>query len=478
MKPVADSLALEGTLVDGRYLVECAVGRGGFGIVYRARHLRFEAPVALKILKPEHTTRRGDRDDVVARFNAEGRLLFELGRQHPGFVQVLEAGSIEMRGSIAPYLVLEWLEGCSLSDALRTRQKLKAEPFSLLEAIEFVDDAADALAFAHASAVVHRDIKPSNVWLGPTGSKLLDLGIAKVISDAVSPDERHQDSAFGRTPFTPAYAAPEQWDRRFGATGPHTDVYSLALVLVELLAGRRALDGENSSQLMAACLNLRFRPTPRSLGVEVSEDTEATFARALTIDPRLRYPDAGSFWNALRAEVGLPPALARRSIPVGLPKLEFTSGGPVTVTVNATGEPTADASQPVASARPRVDRRYALAAGALVAVLGAGVALAWGPAQRGATANAPASFREAAHGSSGDSPERGRVASGPAQGVPAAPAQSPSAPRASAPGSARVPASSSRPAAPPSAAVPAPARASASGELERLLLHRDLSRRY
>jgi serine/threonine-protein kinase len=332
--------------------------------------------------------------------------------------------------------------------------------------------------------VVHRDIKPSNVWLGPTGSKLLDLGIAKVISDAVSPEERHQDSAFGRTPFTPAYAAPEQWDRRFGATGPHTDVYSLALVLMELLAGRRALDGENSSQLMAACLNLRFRPTPRSLGVEVSDETEATFTRALTIDPRLRYPDAGSFWNALRAEVGLPPALARRSIPVGLPKLEFTSGGPVTVTVNATGEPTADASQPVASARPRVDRRYALAAGALlgvlgVGVLGAGVALAWGPAQRGAAASGPASLREAAHGSSGDSAERGRgVAAAPAQGVAAAPAISPSAPRASAPGSASVPASSSRPAAPPTAAVPAPPSASASGELERLLLHRDLSRRY
>jgi serine/threonine-protein kinase len=475
MKPVADSLALEGTLVDGRYLVECAVGRGGFGVVYRARHLRFEAPVALKILKPEHTTRRGDRDDVVARFNAEGRLLFELGRQHPGFVQVLEAGSIEMRGSIAPYLVLEWLEGCSLSDALRTRQKLKAEPFSLLEAIEFVDDAADALAFAHASAVVHRDIKPSNVWLGPTGSKLLDLGIAKVISDVVSPEERHQDSAFGRTPFTPAYAAPEQWDRRFGATGPHTDVYSLALVLVELLAGRRALDGENSSQLMAACLNLRFRPTPRSLGVEVSEDTEATFARALTIDPRLRYPDAGSFWNALRAEAGLPPALARRSLPVGLPKLEFTSGGPVTVTVNATGEPTADASQPVASARPRADRRYPLAAGALVGVLGAGVALAWGSAQRGATASGPASLREAAHGPSGDSAQRAQAVAA-APGVAAAPATSPSAPRASALGSARVPASSSRPAAPPSA--PASPRGSASGELERLLLHRDLSRRY
>ncbi|HEX3345722.1 MAG TPA: hypothetical protein VHS09_14160, partial [Polyangiaceae bacterium] len=113
--------------------------------------------------------------------------------------------------------------------------------------------------------------------------------------------------------FTPLYGAPEQFARKYGATGPWTDVFAFALVLVEVMTGRPALDGADTTQLFVSSMRLDRRPTPRAAGLEVTDAVELVFARALAVDPKARFPSVGAFWPALVAEtahVPVPAALA------------------------------------------------------------------------------------------------------------------------------------------------------------------------
>src|SRR3982751_4565027 len=107
----ADHLHLSGSVIDGRYLVERLVGSGGFGLVYRATHLHFASPVAIKVLRIPPLCGREERERFVARFSEEGRLAFNLGARHPGIVRIHEAGMVETRGGeLTPYLAMEWLD--------------------------------------------------------------------------------------------------------------------------------------------------------------------------------------------------------------------------------------------------------------------------------------------------------------------------------------------------------------------------------
>ncbi|HTQ07403.1 MAG TPA: serine/threonine-protein kinase, partial [Polyangiaceae bacterium] len=238
----SDPFGLVGTIVDGRYRVERSAGQGGFGVVYRAYHLAFESPIALKVLKlPEHWQPE-QRARRIASFQREGRMLFELSRLHPAIVRAFETGVILGRdGAAAPYLALEWLDGVSLDQALRHRRSSGLPPLTLPEVLRLLHGPAAGLALAHARGIVHRDIKPANLFvLSPASArevKILDFGIAKLVDSGASTTAQLALTSGATASFTPMYAAPEQWLERLGATGAWTDVHALALVCTELLTG-------------------------------------------------------------------------------------------------------------------------------------------------------------------------------------------------------------------------------------------------
>jgi serine/threonine-protein kinase len=307
--PKQDPFSLCGTTIDGKYRVLSVVGEGGFGVVYRGVHEGFNAPIAVKCLKlPPHFDREA-QEELVQKLREEGRLMLRLSQRTPGIVQALDVGSVTApTGARVPYLILEWLEGRTLGDELRARRSRGKLGMSVAEAVALLRPAAQALAVAHAEKIAHRDIKPENLFLVDSGGerqsqpqtlKVLDFGIAKVLGDAPSPAE----VSTGASPstFTPAYGAPEQFDKRRGASGPWTDVFALALVFVELVAGRRALAGDEILDLYRASTDPAVRPTLRSLGVETSDAVERVLERALHVEARVRYSSAGEFWEALAA---------------------------------------------------------------------------------------------------------------------------------------------------------------------------------
>jgi serine/threonine-protein kinase len=307
MDETLDLFGWVGATVDGKYRVDAVVGQGGFGIVYRAHHLGFDQTVALKCLKLPQTLMGAERDRFRETFLAEGRLLHQLSRADAGIVQALDLGAaVSPNKRWTPYLVLEWLEGRPLDRDFAERRASGAGGRSINEAIGLLTSAARALAVAHAQGVAHRDIKPANLFLadvaGRTVVKVLDFGIAKVMSESESVTRAFEETGASPGAFTARYGAPEQFSRRFGATGPWTDVFALALVFVEAVINKPALDGRDATQLFVAAADADRRPTLRTLGHEdVSDAVEAVLARALAVDPRARYATAGEFWDALES---------------------------------------------------------------------------------------------------------------------------------------------------------------------------------
>ncbi len=304
----ADTFGLLGTLLDTRYRIDKVVGEGGFGIVYRAQQTSFDEPVAVKVLKLPHHLTAEQRTAVIATFRAEGKHLRKLSAEHPSFVRALDTGVFESRGGVlAPYLVLEWLEGEPLETNLTRRRESGLSGRSLGETLALLEPIASALSLAHESKVVHRDIKPANIFLVRTArgitAKLLDFGLAKVMTETGTDALRAptQGSIAG---LTPQYAAPEQWNNRFGATGPWTDVYAFALVLLELMTDRAPLDGDDAAQLMGATLDTGDRPTPRRRGVDVPESVERVFERAVALHGKDRFRGMGELWRALQKAAG------------------------------------------------------------------------------------------------------------------------------------------------------------------------------
>lgn len=299
--PEPDELGLLGSLLDGRYLLEAVAGSGGYGVVYRSRHVRFDSSVAIKVFTRARVALTSDgspRGDAPQ----EGRLLFKLAAQHPSFVRVLETGQIAREGKPPLlYLAMEWLDGFTLKDFLAARER-SALRLSSHQTFDLFDDLVRALEIAHVQRVAHRDLKPANILLSRQEDrllpKLLDFGIAKV---GCQDPEQLENTSTCHSPYTPAYAAPEQWNRDLGATGPWTDVYSLALVMTEVLAGRAWHRGTLPEHLRRMVMAPRQRPTPGALGVELDARIDAVFARALAVDPRCRPRTAGAFWEELMA---------------------------------------------------------------------------------------------------------------------------------------------------------------------------------
>lgn len=304
-----DPFDLCGVTVDDKYRITSLVGSGGFGVVYRGVHTGFDEPIAVKCLKVSEELDQAQRDTLLARLQEEGRVLHRLSKLTSGIVQALDVGAVTTpNDKWVPYLVLEWLDGETLGQYLKRRRQEREPALSLEHALELLEPAARALAVAHKQKVAHRDVKPENLYLtevsGQRTLKVLDFGIAKVLTQhgtftAAPAATQKQASA-----FTPSYGAPEQFNKKRGATGPWTDVFALALIVVEAVSGERALDGDDATQLYIASADPASRPTLRHHGVQTSDAVEKVLARALAVDPGDRYQDAALFWDSLREAAG------------------------------------------------------------------------------------------------------------------------------------------------------------------------------
>jgi serine/threonine-protein kinase len=267
-----------GTLVAGKYLVEGVIGAGGLGVVVRARHIQLEQPVAIKYLKRVDVS----RPDVVERFVREARLAAKIKNEHA--VKVFDVDTLD---SGVPYIVMELLEGRDLESVLRDGA------LSLHDAIDYVLQASQALAEAHAIGIVHRDVKPANLFLAerPGGAsivKVLDFGISKIASTSGEGGHREKfvtlvDERLG----TPVYMSPEQLEAAKDIDA-RADIWALGVVLFELVTGAVPFGGDDLTQLFVAIL--QHPPIPlRAVLADAPPALEAIIARCLEKDRERRY---------------------------------------------------------------------------------------------------------------------------------------------------------------------------------------------
>ncbi len=312
-----DVFGIVGTVLAGAYKIETVVAEGGFGVVYRAYHGGFRAPVAVKCLKVPQQLSSEQEAHFLEQFRAEAELLFRLSASIPTVVRPLHVDAVTLAdGRFVPFMALEWLEGETLDAIAQRRRAEGLPPLPLKKLVRMLTPVARALEKAHnfqgmsgPVCIVHRDLKPENIFVanfaGEEVLKILDFGIGKAKSVASQVVGRASQGESTFTSFTPAYGAPEQWvPKRFGQTGPWTDVWGLALTLVEIMAGRTIIDGDQAG-MMGTTLDPERRPTPRNEGLDVSDEVERVFARALALDPRERQADAGVFWSELTNALGM-----------------------------------------------------------------------------------------------------------------------------------------------------------------------------
>ena len=254
-------------------ILEC-LGRGGMGVVYKVRQKSLDRFVALKLLAPE---RVGD-PQFAERFTREAKALAALN--HPNIVTIYDFGQA---GGFY-YLLMEFVDGVNL------RQAMKTARFTPEQALAIVPPVCEALQYAHEHGIVHRDIKPENLLLDKTGRVMIaDFGVAKMLN-AESPDAGFVDS---QPAGTPQYMAPEQKDRH--RTDHRADIYSLGVVLYELLTGELPAD--------------KLQPPSRKVQIDVRLDE--IVLRALEAKPELRYQTAGEFRTQVETVVSTPGASGR-----------------------------------------------------------------------------------------------------------------------------------------------------------------------
>jgi serine/threonine-protein kinase len=312
-----DVFGIVGSLQAAVFRVERVVAEGGFGVVYRAHHEGFKAPVALKCLKIPGSFTLAQRQAFLQKFQEEGEVLFRLSALIPSVVRPLHVGTLEAPGHpFVPFIALEWLDGDSLEALVERRRLAGKPPLDLVRVARMMGPVARGLECAHrfpgaggaTLSILHRDLKPENLLLarqhGQDALKILDFGIGKVRSAATQIVGRVSAEQGDLAAFTPAYGAPEQWlPKRFGQTGPWTDVWGFALCAVYALTAKAPLEGD-AAAVMGACIDAQRRPTPGAFGVVLPERAEAAFRKALAVDPAERFHDIGEFWDEIEAAAG------------------------------------------------------------------------------------------------------------------------------------------------------------------------------
>jgi len=268
-------------LLRDRYVIERELGRGGMAVVFLARDIRHDRPVAIKVFRSDIGDAPG-----AERFQREIRLLARL--QHPHILPLYDSGTT----GETSYFVSPYVEGETLRARLKREHQLPIE-----EAVRLAVEVADALDFAHAREIIHRDIKPENILLHDGHAVVADFGIAR----AMRRSSGEWTTAAGMTVGSPAYMSPEQasGDREIDG---RADVYSLACVLYEMLASEPPFTARVAHMIIAAKLSSVPRPI-RELRREVPPALEAAIAKALARAPADRFASARAFGAALAASV-------------------------------------------------------------------------------------------------------------------------------------------------------------------------------
>lgn len=281
MGAIARTLPELGTVLAGKYAIIRRIGEGGMGVVYEAEHLRLKQRVAIKMLLPEVM----ELPDVVSRFEREARAAGQL--RSTNTARILDVESSEHG---VPYMVMEFLDGHDLSTEIEQRG-----PLPVGEAVEYVLQACNAMREAHQHGIVHRDLKPSNLFLtsveGHPVVKVLDFGISKL-------ENEHEARVTGTqtTVGTPLYMSPEQI-RSAKYVDSRTDIWSLGIIMFELLTGKTPFEGSTTAAAVAICVDAL--PSLRGCRPDVPPELDAVVMRALAKDRDARFPDIEAFATAL-----------------------------------------------------------------------------------------------------------------------------------------------------------------------------------
>jgi tetratricopeptide (TPR) repeat protein len=268
---VADPFAqrLDGQTVSG-YEILGEIGRGGMGVVYKARHRALKRLVALKMILAGPYA----GPDQLTRFRTEAEAAARV--QHPHLVQIYEVGEQEGR----PYLALEFVAGSSLE------QMLNGTPMPARQAAQLVETLARAIDAAHQAGIIHRDLKPANILIAADGSpKITDFGLAKRLDGSAG------ETASGTIIGTPSYMAPEQARGQSKHIGPAADVYALGAILYELLTGRPPFKAASAVDTLNQVIDEEPVP-PRQLQSKTPRDLETICLKCLQKEPCKRYPRA------------------------------------------------------------------------------------------------------------------------------------------------------------------------------------------
>ena len=274
-----------GRTLDEKYSVEERLGAGGMGAVYRARHLLMDRPVAIKVLHQ----RLIEDEAARTRFQIEARAAVLL--QHSNAVSVTDFGQTS-EGCV--YIVMELLEGRTLREIVS-----REAPIETARAVSIMLQVSDAVAAAHEAGIIHRDLKPSNILVTqsadqPAVVKVLDFGIAKLASDKLDDDTAlaHRETIIG----TPRYMAPEQ-SNGFELT-PAADVYSLGVILYEMMTGMAPFTGSTPTEIAQKHANDQPH-SPREIVAAIPEEVERVVLHALEKSPSDRPANAAEFRREL-----------------------------------------------------------------------------------------------------------------------------------------------------------------------------------
>ena len=320
-----------GQTLDGRYRIDSVLGRGGMGVVYRATHIRLDAPCAVKILHSDLVSNQS----AIERFRREARAAGRI--QHPNAIQVTDFGVVNDN---VVYLVMELVTGPTLRDIIKS-----SGPLEIDRAAVIFTQVCAAVQAAHDSGVIHRDLKPDNIVLqrmtGGERVKVLDFGIAKLREKSLPPDSQplEPDSGSfegtlteaGMLIGTPQYMSPEQCRAR--KLEPQSDIYSLGVVLFEMLSGELPFTGETPMEVVLKQIK-QAPPRVREIRPEIPPSIDEVVARALAKDPKERFASAAEFARELDLAKG---SAERYFVESKLPTLSGTDAEPRVTVVQPSG---------------------------------------------------------------------------------------------------------------------------------------------
>ena len=383
---------LASELLEGRYKLEEVIGKGGVGVVMRARQVSVDRPVAIKMLHAQHQ----DNQEALARFELEARALGRL--THPGCLTLFDFGYSEQLSSY--FMVTEFVTGETLEHHLKT-QSLPVSQY-----LDAVADTCMALAHSHGHGILHRDLKPSNIMLlsdGPVGVKVLDFGLARLYEETLGAQRL---SMTGHVYGTPAYMSPEQCRGESEIT-PATDVYSLGIILYEIFEGKTPFEASNITGVLLKHIG---EECPEMTSELAQRDIKQLITTMVAKEPKDRPSDLVELANTIRQwsdrlrDVRRASTLMqyRRATPTPIPdtELELPQLGPVkTQLVNKFDETLGHTPAPPLLARSAEDgsppaltaaqdlphapaKRSAMVAGIAVLLLG-GLGL-WAGSSKGA----------------------------------------------------------------------------------------------